>query len=368
MKSVLLPVLLCCCSTLADAVDVSGHYTDLLFASTDSRQQQGVSNLSRLRLDVEAVRGPWSGNVVYDHELLWGNLVRDPLVSRQLRAPVPAWLDATAIISQQQSHYWRHTLYRGWLQYDSEQFRLTAGRQRIAWGSGRMWNPTDRFNPVQPTVLEPDQKLGVDALDAAWRYSSTGSVELVLAPGRMATATEHKQALRWRDTVNDVDIAGMIARIGRETVLGLDATGDWLDAGWRLEWMQSDGPAKAYGQLSVGVDYTWQNSLFPAGLYLAVEYFYNGSPGIAPTASRLQSSSSRLLGIMAGYDLSALWRFDLLLIQDLKQVSWFVSPALSWSATEDLSLKFFGQLPGGRGAGEFGTVTPVYALQADYYF
>jgi hypothetical protein len=32
-------------------------------------------------------------------------------------------------------------------------FDISIGRQRIAWGSGRIWNPTDLFNPLNPTTF-----------------------------------------------------------------------------------------------------------------------------------------------------------------------------------------------------------------------
>ncbi|TLS67355.1 hypothetical protein FEF65_07980 [Mariprofundus erugo] len=353
----------------ADALEFSGQSANLVMGSKNSLQQQGISGLERVRLKVAHTAGPWSGQLAYDHEAVWGAMVRDPLFPLQAAQPQPTFFDATATVRQSRSLYWQHTLYRGWIQFDNRKVRVTAGRQRIAWGSGRIWNPTDRFNPVQPTALEVDQKLGVDALNAEWRYASAGSVQVVLAPGRPAAAVSRKLALRWRDTLADTDVAVLAARIGGESVVGADLTGNWFDAGWRLEGMQAwQHGGRSYGQCVIGVDYTWMNAWLPQGLYLAVEYFYNGAAAWPVTHDRLQSRSAHLLGTMAGYDLTPLLRLDLLLINDLQQASWFASPSLTWSVVENVDLKLFSQLPGGRGAGEFGLLKALYALRIDWYF
>lgn len=360
---------LAACSMTAEALEFSGQSANLAIVTKNSLQQQGGSGLERVRLNAAHTSGSWSAQVSYDHEALWGLMVRDPLFALQAAQPQPTLMDATATVKQSRSLYWQHTLYRGWVQFDNRQLRVTAGRQRIAWGSGRIWNPTDRFNPVQPTALESDQKLGVDALDSEWRYASAGSVQLVVAPGRNAVAASRKLALRWRDTLADTDVALLAARIGGESVAGMDLTGNWHDAGWRFEGMQAwQHGGRSYGQLIAGLDYTWLNSWLPQGLYLAVEYFYNGAAGLPASNDRLQGRSSQLLGSMAGYDLTPLLRLELLVINDLQQASWFVAPALTWSMVENVDLKAFAQLPGGRAGGEFGLLKELYALRLDWYF
>jgi hypothetical protein len=102
---------------------------------------------------------------------------------------------------------------------------------------------------------------------------------------------------------------------------------------------------------------------------LAIEYFYNGADG-SPlrTLDRLSSQSNHLLGGMLGYDLASLWRFDLLLITDLKQYSWFVAPSLTWSAAENIDISLFAQLPQGDTGSEFARFEPLYAIRTDWYF
>lgn len=364
-------VLLLCglllCPGLAQTLEMSGQLNALGIEAEDTRGQRGWTALTRLRLEADHQHGGWRLHLAYDHELLWGAAVRDPRFAVARSLPEPTWMDATASLHQSASLDWKHSLYRGWLQYDSDSLRLTLGRQRIAWGSGRIWNPTDRFNPVQPTALEPEQKLGVDALDVQWRYGLAGSLQAIAAPGRASRGVSRKLALRWQDTFGQTDVAVMAVGIGEERVLGLDLTGNLGDATARLEWMGSDGGSlPGFSQLVVGVDNTFYAALFPQGLYLAVEYFLNSRPGPGP--DRLVSRSHQLFGLSAGYDLTPLWRAEMLAMADMERPGWFVAPALRWSMTANADLTLLAQLPGGDAASEFGPMAALYALRLDWYF
>ncbi len=368
-------------SGAVQAVEFSGQYTNLLFQTRDSLVQNRTTDLNRLRLklDDQWYGGALRAHLAYDHELLWGGMVADPVISAGLQRPDATWLDASATLSQRSQLNWQHKLYRGWLTYDAGAVSIKVGRQRIAWGSGRIWNPSDRFNPVQPTALELDQKLGVDAALAQWNYSNSASVVAVVGAGRPAYGVSRKAALRWQDTWGEFDVALMLGRIGNENMFAFDVTGNLADAGVRLEWMQAKNASEGvYGQLSTGLDYTWSNSWFPNGLYGAIEYFYNGAAGFRFGAvglnpnrlnpNRLNSLSRHLLGGQLAYDLTALWRFEALLISDLQRPGWFVAPALTWSIFENIDIQAFAQLPQGGADSEFGRFETLYALRLDWYF
>jgi len=359
-------------SAPAHAIEFSGQYTNLLFHTRGSLGQAITTDLNRLRLRLEGAEGPFSWEVVYDNEILWGGLVRDPLFQTLSALPPRTWADLTATILDSGAVNWQHTLYRGWLQYEEGPLQITAGRQRMAWGSGRIWNPTDRFNPVDPTALEPEQKTGVDAGVVVWRYSESATVQAVVTPGRQAHDVSRKWILRWQDTFGETDVALLGGRIGEEDVFGLDITGNVADGTARVELMQAwPVQGKAYMQLSAGYDYTLINPWLPAGLYLAIEYFYNGAPGVAAPAvpvDRLQTLKRSLLGFMAGYDLTPLWRLDLLLLADTSAPSVFFMPQLTWSAANNIDIGLFAQLPAGTQTGEFARFDELLALRMDWYF
>ncbi len=359
-------------ATSAQAIELSGNYKNLFFHTKDSLQVPLNTDLNRLRLVAENTGTHLSWHLAYDHELLYGDLIASPDYQALANIPERTWLDAQARLSSGQRHDWQHDLYRGWLKLEYHLFQVTAGRQRIAWGSGRMWNPTDRFNPVDPTALEPTEKLGVDSLFGEYEFSDFGAVQLVMAPGRASRNVSRKLALRLRDTVSEVDYAMMLGLIGRERVFGIDATTNLWDGGIRLEAMHARVKGGAsYTQAVFGYDYTLTSNLFPAGLYLLAEYFFNGSPEqrrIASNMDRLNSRVRHQLGLSAGYDLTPLWRLEGIYIQDLSKGSRFFSPSLTWSVEENVDISLFAFLFSGGSTSEFGLRSNLYALQIEVYF
>ncbi len=351
---------------------LSGSYRNLAFRLTDMAGKALNSDLNRLRFQLDGDFAPVSWHLTYDQELLYGDLVSSPDFAPLARLPEPAWLDAEHMISRGGRHDWRHRLYRAWLRYEGAHAGLVIGRQRIAWGTARIWNPTDRFNPVDPTALEPTEKTGVDALIATWRYSGFGALQLVAAPGRASHRMSRKTALRWRDTFGEADMSLILGRVGVERVIGGDVAANIMEGTFRLEAMRAwPRHAGGYAQAAIGYDYTLTNSVFPAGLYMLVEYFYNGAPGDAPALAppdRLYARARHEAGFSTGYDISPLWRITGTLIWDASGGSRFFLPRLIWSASDNVDISAFALLFGGDQASEFGRRGNTFALQADVYF
>ncbi|MDQ6954063.1 MAG: hypothetical protein Q9M20_01295 [Mariprofundaceae bacterium] len=355
------------------AIEISGSYRNLLFQHKSSINQTVTTDLNRFRLNLDGNHKAWQWRLSYDHELLYGGVVRDPIFAIAQQIPDATWLDINANIAASSAFNWQHSVYRGWLAYQTDAWQVTIGRQRLAWGSGRIWNPTDRFNPVQVTALEVDQKLGVDTAYITHSYSDFGSLQWVATPGSFKQNAQRKWALRWQDTIAQTDMALWLGEIGQERILAIDVTGNLGDAAGRLEWQQSwHGTQGNFGQLTLGLDGTWVSELFPEGLYLAAEYFYNGlaqpNTGLPLQTSMLHSSSAQLLGILAGYDLTPLWRMELTWLLDLNKTSWFMAPNLRWSASENMEVSCFAQFPSGNTGSEFSAFNDLLGINLEYYF
>ena len=357
--------------------EISGSYRNLYLAGDTPDGHFTHSDINRLRLEWRGQAdvfsaGTLSGYLAYDHELFAGGLVGTPQFQAAARKPAATWLDVDAAIVRRSHALWRHRLYRGWLAWDAGDVQVKIGRQRLAWGSGQVWNPTDRFNPVDPTALERDEKTGVDGAAGEWRYSASGSLQLVAAPGRSAHAVSRKAALRLRDTFGEADIAVLGGRFGDETTFGADVAANVSDALIYGEWLLSRPRHRApYSQFSGGLSYTLNNTLFPAGLSLLGEYFFNGAAGrggLASSAERLNSRVRHLVALAAGYDVTPLIRLEISGIADAVKGSVFIAPRLTWSLAEDWDLSAFVLAFGGHRNSEFGDRANVYAAQLDVYF
>ena len=358
---------------LGAAGELGGSYRNLFESGRDPSGTTIRTDFSRLRLAWQGGAGAWSWRLLYDHLVTVGGVVQSPDFDAIRALPDPTYLDGDAGIAEGGRYEWRHRVYRATVGYDWDRGKLALGRQRIAWGSGRLWNPTDRFNPVQPTALEPEEKTGVDAAVGELRFGAFGALQGVAAPGAESRNVSSKLAVRWRDTVAQVDYAGLVGRIGSENVVGLDFSGNLWGGAVRFEGLVGrPGSRDRYGQTAVGYDYTLAGKIFPAGLYLLAEYFYNGAArGAAPApvpSDRLESRNRHFLGFSAGYDLTPLWRIDGLTIWDVTGGSLFVSPRLTWSAAANIEVSAFAQLFTGGRRSEFGTAHDAYLLRLEWFF
>ena len=310
----------------------------------------------------------------------------------------------------------RHRLYRGFIHYESEHFETTVGRQRIAWGVGRLWNPIDRFNAIGPLALEQDVTPGVDSVDARWVLSGFSYVQGVYAPG---TASRNaRYALRAHGVVGDVDYSLVGGVFLEALTLGFDLAGNFLGSALRTEvvytdpgrdvWpIGADTPSELppYWQIVVSADY---NFSVGNGLYVLVEHLYNGNalgfgagragpllpffestpippegvtgllaslgPFATPTSvntfggSQVITRSPHITGLQAGYDLSTAWRGNKTLLYDWIGESAAFIPSLSYTGFASMELSIAAQVFAGDKFSEFGDTEPVLYFIAEWFF
>ena len=130
---------------------------------------------------------------------------------------------------------------QGYLQYWwGEKVGLRVGKQRIAWGSGFAWNPTNRLEPPKNALNTTLEQEGALAARLDWAPAAWASVVLVGAttdatPRDLPVAEADVErrdtaALRARFLVKDTDVA-LVASAGKNqrTLFGLDVG---RDLGW----------------------------------------------------------------------------------------------------------------------------------------
>jgi hypothetical protein len=127
---------------------------------------------------------------------------------------------------------------QGYAQYWwGEKVGVRLGKQRIAWGSGFAWNPTNRLEPPKNTLNTTLEQEGALAARLDWVPAPWASVVLVGAttdatPRGLpvaATDTERRDAasLRVRLLVRDTDVAVVVSGgKNQRTLFGLDVGRD----------------------------------------------------------------------------------------------------------------------------------------------
>jgi hypothetical protein len=314
--------------------------------------------------------------------------------------------------------HWRHLLYRGFLHYEGRRVDVIVGRQRVAWGVGRLWNPIDRFNAIPPLALEPDQSAGIDAALLRWSFNGFDFLEAVYAPG--TSRDEMRAALRLHGVLWNADLSLMGGIFERAPTAGFDLARNLGDAAIRVEAVYTDperdvwrigDPAPTepspFWQVVLSLD---TNLDLGSGLYVLVEHLYNGNalgfgrgragpllglfeatatppaelpPGVAPLlsppfvtsastalfgGSRVVSFARHQTGLWLGYDLTPELRLDALAICDWNGPSAVFFPALRYTPTGWIELTLGLQSGVGPRRSEYGQQGEVVYLLGEYFF
>ena len=179
-----------------------------------------------------------------------------------------------------------------YLQYRfGEVVTVRAGRQRIAWGSGFAWNPTNRLEPPRNPLNTSLEQAGADAVRLDLIPTARTGLILVAARSRVDVSDlpfareaggDDRRALaaRARLLVADTDVA-LVVSGGDElrTLVGIDvaralfgaATGHVEAATYRGAEMPPARDDERFFRVAAGV-------LYPHGERnsFAIEYFFNG--------------------------------------------------------------------------------------------
>jgi hypothetical protein len=362
-------------------------------------------SLTRLRVEVSARASKrWSAELVYDHE--WRGGILDLLGD----APPPETFlgledEITPFgLEADDDHFrWRHRLYRGFVRYEGARLHVTVGRQRLAWGTGRLWNPIDRLSAIPPLAIEGDEFAGTDAIEARWMFSGFDYLQAVYAPG--TNSAEARYALRFHGVVRDTDVSLLAGVFEEALALGGDLAGNLGGAAWRVEavwtdpsqdvWRLGDPAPSELGefwQAVLSIDTTldvWH------GIYLLAEHLYDGNalgfgrglagpllplfggdPSQPPqplgperfAGSRVISWARHTTGLEAGVDLTPALRLDALALIDWRGGSVALAPTLSFSGWNALELRVGAQLFVGPRHSQYGSQQALGFAMVEWFF
>ena len=185
-------------------------------------------------------------------------------------------LDLSVNLLSGESYVLNSTIDRLWFQYTAEGFSATVGRQRINWGQTFVWNVNDVFNVYSYFDFDYEERPGSDAarVQIYPDYTSTIDLAVKVDSGQKVTA-----AAMYRFNVLSYDIQFLAGLLNEEDYFGgMGWSGNIGGAGFRGEATYfhprenfSDSSGMFMG--SVGIDYTFPNTLMLQG-----EYLYSSHP------------------------------------------------------------------------------------------
>ncbi len=315
---------------------LSGYYKSI-FSLLDFPLDDAYSDFSnRLRLRLDIDMGEYlSGVVEYDLEGHLGNFKGSfpDEVSGQL-AP-PQFLDLERELLDEDDLYARHKLNRLFLRLALPSADIKAGRYVIDWGTGRAWNPTDPFYPVNPLSIEREERTGTDAVGVEFYMDGLSSLAFVLAG--QGKRGEHVQAVRYRTNIKGTDLA-LTGFHDRVFSAGVDLS--------RTFWNTELHAALRHGEDGtnewvVGLDRSFRDTL-----KLGVEYYRN-SEGASQRedyewldwfeGGRQFLARDYLFG-WADYEITPLLRLQTYAMGNLADGGLFLNPVVKYSTTANTEL------------------------------
>ena len=182
------------------------------------------------------------------------------------------------------------TFRQAFVEYKTDDgFLLRAGKQKIGWGSGLVWNPTARLEPPKSPANPGAEQPGIDAVRMDISPADWASITMVAGraqanltdlPGSLSREVDPQWsgALRARLLVNDTDISlTYLGGTDREGLFGLDLGRTWgpvalhAESAWyrgsEIDAVRADD---TFFRVAAGALWT------PGNSSVSVEYFWNG--------------------------------------------------------------------------------------------
>jgi len=352
---------------------LGGYYKNLLSQSQTvfPGGQSYLADVNRLRLELQGRPVEWAAfDVQYDNEVLLGSYLDTAQFALQKNREPDTYWDLESTTLDRASVFAFQRLYRAYVDLYSSLVDLRVGRQRIAWGTGRFWNPTDLLNPFDPTQLERDERPGVDAVLVERKLGPLSKLSLAYAPQH--SSSDSSVAGRLHGNLRETDFSLLAGQFHRDEVAGFDFSGRISQVGLRGEaaYTRADiGPD--YVRAVVGADY-----VFPSTLALSGEIYYNGQGATnkedydfgALFSGAVQNVARHYAGLYVGYDVTPLLRLNSYGIINLDDNSAFFFPSAVYSVMTNLDLSLGVQLFGGSAGSEYGAFHDVYYAQLQWFF
>lgn len=355
----------------AQSVELRGYAKNLGVSSKSFLDDSPLwFDVSRVRLEGIAEKGNWFATTILDTEFSFGSFYESPEYQLTQAVPRSLYLDFLEwTIASGKRYEFNQRIHRAYVQWYSGKWQVKAGRQRVAWGTGFVWNPTDLLNPINPSAIERDEKQGVDAISATVETGALSRLEAVFAPGW----TDKPSSVAARGTFHrgEFDISLMAGTLRGNWVGGADFAGYLGDAGFRGEAAVVDADSSTYLRGVLNGDYN-----FPGGYYTIIEYHFNGSGTANPDEydylSLLDGNTINLarhyVALFATKSVSSLVNAGVYGLVNLNDGSALIGPNLTWSPVENLDAGVGGYFFLGDATSEYGRQHHAFFGSIQLYF
>ena len=263
-------------------------------------------------------------------------------------------------------------LYRMYGGYEDEENRVVVGLQNISMGVGRIWTPSNLFNPYNTYGLEPDEVFGVWGVSYTRHLNSMSHITAVIS---QKEDHSYKYALRYKAFLEFTDFGLSFIKSNETLMTGYEIEANLGDTGIEV---RSEGAyienelrntllsreKERFFQAIFGADYGFKN-----GITLVMEARYSSQT--FDKGQILLNSDSEILSNLAfskfymgttlSYDFNLVLSGSLLYIESFNiDNSRFISPSLTYTLNDYNSFVLGAMIQGGDEESEFGGYGNTY--------
>ena len=264
-------------------------------------------------------------------------------------------------------------LYRLYGGYEDDKNRVVVGLQNITMGVGRIWTPTNLFNPKNIYALEADEVFGVAAISYTRYLNDTSHVRFVTS---QKSDDSFKYALRYKAYLSFADFGLDLISSETTKMIGYEIEGNLADSGVELRSegayikhtlnMSTQKEDRELFQAIVGADYGFVNGVTIIGEALYSSDKFSSNDMLFNIDSEILSNlvnSNFYTALSISYSFNIFLDASLIYIESFNDKnSRFISPTLSYTLNDYNSFMIGAQLSDGASGSEFDM------LENSYYF
>ncbi|MCK0152862.1 hypothetical protein MWU49_04045 [Alcanivorax sp. S6407] len=363
---------------------------DLGYVDEDQRSLSADQQTARLMADPVTRFGDFSAHLRLVRLHRDNFPLTEPGVSQfRWRDLSSDWLNETTGNQQTRAG---HEIDRLSWRYMTDLFAVTAGRQPIDWGTGRLWQPHNVFGAFAPTDLDTEFKPGVDALLVETWPSDFSSLAFAAVAAPQHSDQRDSGAGYYRGQIGEQsELLLLAATVDRDQILGAGWESAWGGMGWRVESAVYELEASDETPVFAiaGLDYR-----FASDWVVVAEWYYQSAgasreselpvfladPAIPFTLKQQQARN--VLGLAVEKELTPLWRGSYLLLTSALEdedsdvhASFLHQLNLHYSVSNESELLLSLATGGGKGlnstglpSSEFGPIPASLTLRWQVYF
>lgn len=266
-------------------------------------------------------------------------------------------------------------LYRFYTGYEDAEDKIIFGLQKISMGVGRLWTPSNLFNPRRSFSLEPDEIFGVLALNYSRHLSDTSIVTLVASQKK---DKQFKYAAQYKNVFDFAEVGLNLISSDKTAMIGYELEANFFDTGIEV---RSEGlyietelfndlavlEKHYFTQALIGADYGFKN-----GISLTLETYYSSDDfnrSIIQTNITEDIVSNLLfskfyMGSSISYNFNLVVNVSLTYIESFNdENSRFISPVLQYTFNDFNSFTLGALIGEGDEGSEYASVSNSYYLK-----